>query len=181
MFGQSKFKQQVTAAIEQLETQMADLKKAEQESRAMNARLTHVVKNLGRKLIMRLPVSLESLEKGLSYDLIFPEEIEAWKKGAPGGVIVDLRNPVDFEKGALPGSMNIPLDQLLNRLSQFSRDQAFLFICDNGIKSASASELIHSKGYSFTYVLQGGVGSLRANKPEIKAEDVSSTARQAHA
>ncbi len=161
MFGNSEFKKQVLAAIKQLEAQISDLKKSEVELKSQNARLNQLVKNLGRKLAIRLPISLESLDKSLTYDLIFPDEIDAWKKAAPHGLVMDIRPAQEFAKGAVSGAMSLPLDQLAMNLENIPKETPILMICDSGTKSVSACEMLTQKGYHFTYVLKGGMTLLR--------------------
>ncbi len=175
MFGNAEFKKKVFGAIKQLEGQMQDLRKSEMDLRAQNSKLNQIVKNLGRKLVVRLPISLESLEKGLTYDLIFGDEIEAWKAASRNGVVLDVRPAHEFARGSVIGAINIPLDQLVLRLDSLRKDQAILVVCDNGIKSVSACELLNSKGYPFTYVLKGGYSLLKgdstANAKQIEIID----------
>jgi len=162
MFGLGEFKKQVFASIRQLEQQIADLKRGEQDLRAQNARLGQLLKNLGRKMVFRLPVSVESLEKGLSYDLIFGDEVAGWKKATSQGVILDIRSQMDFAKGALSSAVNLPLDQISSKIEAYPKDTPILLVCDNGVRSASVSELLQAKGYPFIYVLKGGMAGLQA-------------------
>ncbi len=157
MFASKQWKKRVEEKILQLEAVVQDLKKTEVELKLQNQRLVHIVKNLGRKLVMRFPISVESLEKGLSYDLIFSDEINAWQKVATHGTILDLRSRVEYLKGSVPGARNLPVDELSLRLESLSKDQPILLICENGIRSVSVSELLYSKGYPYLYVLKGGM------------------------
>ena len=146
-----------------MEGQIADLKKSEVELRMQNQKLNQIIKNLGRKLIVRLPISLESLEKGLTYDLIFPDEVESWSRVA-NGVVVDVRPAHEHARGSIPNSLNIPFDQINLKLNLLTKDQPILVVCENGIKSVSACEVLNAKGYPFTYVLKGGMSMLRTEE-----------------
>jgi rhodanese-related sulfurtransferase len=157
MFGNSRFQQDVVQKINELEQQIADLQKHQTELKTSNSKLSAQLKTITRKLVMRLPLSLESLEKSLNYDLIFPEEVEAWLKMTKGGVIIDIRSADDFSKNSVPDSLSIPVDQLGKRVEKFTKFQPILLVCENGVKSVSASELLHSKGFHFLYVLKGGI------------------------
>ncbi len=172
----SAWKEQVLISIKQLELQISDLKKSESELRSQNSRLFQIMKNMGRKLALRLPVSLESLEKGLLYDLIFPDELDVWKKAAPHGAIVDLRSMHDFQKSSIPGSINIPFDQIAHRMDTLSKDSPILIVCENGIKSVTCSELLASKGFAYLYVLKGGIALYRGRSADDpSAEEVTSS------
>lgn len=157
MFASNDWKTQVTKSLQHLELQVQDLKRNESELKAQNSRLSMMLKNFARKMVSRFPISLESLEKGLVYDLIFSDELDAWKQASRGGVILDVRAGHEYTKNHISGSLNIPFDQLHLRLESLQRDQAILLVCDNGIKSVTASELLSSKGFYFLYVLKGGM------------------------
>jgi rhodanese-related sulfurtransferase len=176
MFGLGEFKKQVLGSFRQLEQQISDLKRGEQELRSQNARMMQLMKNMGRKIVCRLPISLESLEKGLIYDLIFGDEIEGWKKAAPTGIIVDIRPQIEFSRGAIGSSVNIPLDQISAKIEVYTKDTPMLLICENGVRSASVSELLQAKGYPFIYVLKGGIAGLQ--KIERTGSQASESARE---
>lgn len=162
----SAWKEQVLISIKQLELQIADLKKSEADLRFQNNRLFQIMKNMGRKLALRLPVSLESLEKGLTYDLIFPDEIDIWKSASSNSVILDLRTPTDFQNGSIPGAINIPFDQIAQRIDTLSKDIPLLVVCDNGIKSVTCCEFLANKGFAYLYVLKGGISLYRGRSTE---------------
>ncbi|MBN8554529.1 MAG: rhodanese-like domain-containing protein [Deltaproteobacteria bacterium] len=168
MFSTSRFKEEVAERLSHLEIQVAEIKKTESELKLQNAKLSLIVRNLARKLVTRLPISLESLEKGLHYDLIFSEEVETWKRATRDGIILDLRPQPEYVKNGISGAMNIPLDQLALRSESLLKDQAILLVCENGIKSVSASEILASKGFMFIYVLKGGM-SMHSPKPTFEA------------
>lgn len=157
MFGQSNWKKEVEASLRDLQDEVADLKRQNNELKAQNFRLSKTQKTIAKKLVLRLPLSLESLQKDLNYDLIFPEEVESWMKMAREPMIIDLRSKEDFEKASLPGAVNIPHEQLARMGDRFSKNQPILLVCENGVKSVSASETLEQKAFSFIYVLKGGM------------------------
>jgi 3-mercaptopyruvate sulfurtransferase SseA len=56
-----------------------------------------------------------------------PQELRAKLAGHAGIVIVDVRDPAEFEKETLPGAINIPLEKLKERLKDFPKDTVFVF------------------------------------------------------
>lgn len=168
MFGQSNWKSDVELKFDQIEQKLALLQRDQAELKTQNQRLSNTLKTVTRKMILRYPVSLESLEKSLSYDLIFPEEVETWKKSTRTGVVLDIRPLADFNQGHLPDSLNIPFEQLASTADKLSHLDPILLICENGVKSVSASEQLLSQGFYFVYVLKGGAGSFRFAASEEK-------------
>lgn len=180
MFATSEWKNQVAKAIQQLESQVQDLKRNEADLKSQNARLSLMLKSFARKMVARMPISVESLEKGLMYDLIFAEELEVWKQASRGGVVLDIRSALDYSKNSIPNSINIPFDQMGLRLDSIPKDTAILLVCDNGVKSVTASEQLASKGFHFLYVLKGGM-SLYQSAVEEVAMSRDSVAAEANA
>jgi len=164
MFGNSQFRQDVIQQFREMEQQIGDLQRAQADLKAQNSKLLSQLKTVTRKLVMRLPLSLESLEKGLNYDLIFPEEVESWQQITKGGLVMDIRSQDDFVREALPEAISIPVDQLGSKAEKISKFQPVLLVCENGVKSVSASELLHSKGFHFLYVLKGGMTHYEGKK-----------------
>lgn len=168
MFGQSNWKEEFAHKIDQLELKLEDLEKQQAELRGQNSRLNHSLKSVTRKLVMRLPLSLESLEKGLRYDLIFPEEMEAWRSMAQDGVVLDLRPADEFAASCIPGAISVPLERLEAVMQDIPKTKPLLLVCENGVRSVSASEVLAQKAFHFIYVLKGGmshyVGNLEAGQ-----------------
>jgi rhodanese-related sulfurtransferase len=74
---------------------------------------------------------------------------------APGTFIVDVRTPAEFASAHFPGAVNIPLDQLEKRLSEFgAADRPIIVYCRSGRRSGLAKDLLRRAGYS--RVLNGG-------------------------
>jgi len=174
MFGQSNWKNELLASVQELQNQIVDLQKGIQDVKGQNQKLNTQLKAVARKLVLRLPLSLESLDKGLQYDLIFSNELESWLQLAREGMILDIRSADEYEKSAIPGTVNIPYDQLPKVLDRLSKHQAVLLVCENGVKSVAASELLFSRGFHFLYVLKGGMSHYEgqtvageANSPEL--------------
>ncbi len=157
MFGSRKWQLEMQAKLETMEQELAQLRRSDLELRTNLQRVQQMLRNTASKLVNRLPLSIESLEKNLDYDLIFWDEIQAWRKSVSGGLLLDLRAKPDYAKGSILGAYNLPFEQLTQRYESIPRDQPILLICDNGIKSVAAFELLQSKSFSFLYVLKGGM------------------------
>ncbi len=72
-----------------------------------------------------------------------------------GGVIIDVRSKAEFADGHIKGSKNIPLPNL-NSHSGIPKDKnkPIITCCASGMRSASAKNILKSKGY--TNVHNGG-------------------------
>ncbi|MFT4849052.1 MAG: phage shock protein E [Sediminicola sp.] len=71
-----------------------------------------------------------------------------------GAVIVDVRTKGEFSGGAIPGSKNIPLQQIGSRVAEIKKwNKPVILCCASGIRSGSATGILKSKGVE---VVNGG-------------------------
>ena len=72
-----------------------------------------------------------------------------------GGIILDVRSKGEYAGGHVPGSLNIPLDQLRDNLKKLkNKQQPIITCCASGMRSASAKGILQQSG--FTNVYNGG-------------------------
>jgi rhodanese-related sulfurtransferase len=71
-------------------------------------------------------------------------------------VLVDIRNPGEVEQGRIPGSVNIPLAQLRNRLDMLPTDRPIVVHCAGGWRSSVAASLLRAQGFDDVWDLAGG-------------------------
>ena len=64
-----------------------------------------------------------------------------------GAVILDVRTKGEYQGGAIPGSKNIPLQQLSVRLAEIKKwDKPVITCCASGMRSGSAAGILRSNG-----------------------------------
>jgi rhodanese-related sulfurtransferase len=72
-----------------------------------------------------------------------------------GAIIVDVRTKGEYAGGHINGSVNIPLDKLVDNLNKLkSKNSPIITCCASGVRSASAKGILTSRG--FTNVHNGG-------------------------
>ncbi|WP_051973257.1 FAD-dependent oxidoreductase [Cryobacterium sp. MLB-32] len=65
---------------------------------------------------------------------------------AAGEVLVDVRNPGEFSDGSIPGAINVPLDQLRDRLAELP-DAALIVHCQVGQRGHTAARILTQHGF----------------------------------
>lgn len=70
--------------------------------------------------------------------------------------ILDVREPYEFNISNLNG-VNIPLNQLENRLGEVPQNELVIVHCKSGARSRQAIELLQRKGYTQLKNLTGGI------------------------
>ena len=69
------------------------------------------------------------------------------KKNELKKVIIDVRRPDEFEKGHAKGSVNIPLQEMENRLDEIRNfTQPVVVVCGGGSRHIKAHELLTNHG-----------------------------------
>lgn len=72
--------------------------------------------------------------------------------------IVDVREANEVAIGKLPGSIHIPLAQILNRMSEIDPERETVVHCKMGGRSARAIDALKRSGYSGNLMnLKGGI------------------------
>jgi rhodanese-related sulfurtransferase len=76
---------------------------------------------------------------------------------AEGSVhILDVRQPIEWRRGHIPGSHNLPLLHLKSRLSTLPREKTIVTVCASGHRSAAAARKLQRAGYQAEN-LKGGM------------------------
>jgi rhodanese-related sulfurtransferase len=86
---------------------------------------------------------------------VSPKELQA-KLGTPQApLVVDLRKPAEFAIAHIPGAINIPLDELDQRLDTVRHDNGVLIYCINGARTRQAEPLLYGNEIDKVYRLEG--------------------------
>lgn len=72
-------------------------------------------------------------------------------------LLVDVRNNDEVARGIIPGASHIPLAMLPVQFESLNGNQALVFYCHSGLRSAQAAAFIASKGRDKVFNLHGGV------------------------
>jgi|GEM_PF-553564 len=62
-------------------------------------------------------------------------------------MLLDVRQPDEYEEGHIEGAISIPLGQLESRLTEIDRSKAILVICFSGFRSARAASTLVAAGF----------------------------------
>jgi rhodanese-related sulfurtransferase len=72
--------------------------------------------------------------------------------------LLDVRSPAEFETVHIPGSVNIPLDQLDRQAAALAdRGRPLVLVCRSGARATQAQTKLAAVGCVSTTVLDGGV------------------------
>jgi rhodanese-related sulfurtransferase len=86
-------------------------------------------------------------------------------------VILDVRSPAEFEKGHIPGAVNIDINssKFSERITALDKSKPYLVNCAVGMRSAKACRKMEALGFKELYDLAPGFdGWQKAGKPVEK-------------
>jgi rhodanese-related sulfurtransferase len=70
--------------------------------------------------------------------------------------ILDVRSAQEWQTGHIPGSLNIPLNNLANRIAEVPRDRDVIVHCQGGYRSTIAASLLRQQGLDRVMDMVGG-------------------------
>ncbi|HCY45068.1 MAG TPA: rhodanese-like domain-containing protein [Flavobacteriales bacterium] len=88
---------------------------------------------------------------------------QQWKEkldASSGGVIVDVRTPVEWEEGIIPNAVlnNIHEQQgFMDYVESLDKEKEYFIYCRSGARSGNACAYMDSLGFTNTYNLTGGI------------------------
>jgi len=89
---------------------------------------------------------------------VSPQELKTLLRGTVRPfMLVDVREPDEFEAGHLPGSVNIPVNDLERRLQELANHESVLFVCLSGKRSQAACAVALRNGLRTPWHLEGGM------------------------
>jgi hydroxyacylglutathione hydrolase len=83
------------------------------------------------------------------------------RNSADHQVILDVREPIEWELGHVPGALLISLGSLRHRLQEIPRGATITVICEAGIRSSSAASLLQAAGFANVDHVPEGTGGYR--------------------
>lgn len=85
-------------------------------------------------------------------------------------LLLDVRNPHEWEAGHIPGSVHLPLDQLGIRLGEVATSGPVVVVCRSGPRSVQGADFLRGHGFQVDH-LEGGVTAwLDAGLPLIASD-----------
>jgi rhodanese-related sulfurtransferase len=92
-------------------------------------------------------------------------------------VLLDVRSADDVARGAIKNSINIPLHQLRDRLSEIPRGKKIYVYCASGLRSYLAARILEQNGFPEVWNLSGGYRTWNAASHQWRATGAQGTSK----
>ena len=73
----------------------------------------------------------------------------------PSNLFVDVRTPEEFARGHIGGAVNIPVDEMRERMSEILKDRHVRLICHSALRSYIAARMLTQSGYGCSHLAGG--------------------------
>ncbi|MCY9657146.1 rhodanese-like domain-containing protein [Paenibacillus chondroitinus] len=83
-----------------------------------------------------------------TYKEQLPHEVLDRMKRKDQVIILDVREPDEWESGHIPGAKHIPLGEINRALNELDSKQETIIVCRSGNRSGRACEFLSSLGYN---------------------------------
>lgn len=88
-------------------------------------------------------------------------DVQRWLGDSRPALLLDVREPWEFELAAIrvadATTLNLPMNQVPQRLAELDPAQPILCICHHGVRSAQVVAFLERSGYDSVYNLAGGI------------------------
>ena len=98
-------------------------------------------------------------------------DISALETRPPDSVLLDVREPEEYQHGHVPGAINIPQADLASRLDEVPRDRPLILICQGGMRSYRAAQFLTQMGVDQVASVKGGTAAWRKAGKAVSFSD----------
>jgi len=101
---------------------------------------------------------------------IAPAELAERLAGGSAPLILDVRTPEEFASGHIPGAVNVPQDQLAERISSLdlAPDTEIVVHCERGGRARASASVLADAGYTRVRDLSGHMQVWRAKSLPVE-------------
>ncbi len=89
-------------------------------------------------------------------------ELHAWGESGAAPVVIDVRTPNEYASGHIPGAINIPFDQVAQRIAEIETPQGVALYCMVGPRARMGESALLAAGYQRVLHLEGGLAAWKA-------------------
>ncbi|MEY3561135.1 MAG: hypothetical protein RL068_287 [Actinomycetota bacterium] len=85
-----------------------------------------------------------------------------------GAMLIDVRESHEYRSGHAPGAKHISVQVIERRLGEIPKEREIIVVCQSGMRSQKAADILSRNGYKVLNVSGGMVGWQRAGLKVVK-------------
>lgn len=96
--------------------------------------------------------------------------MKAWIEAKKPLLLIDVRQPKEYERGHLEGAINIPYEKVEEALVTLPREKMLIFYCiSSSWRAPYAANLLKDHGFENVYILEGGITAWKGGGETIRS------------
>ncbi|SDL28177.1 thiosulfate sulfurtransferase [Modicisalibacter muralis] len=96
--------------------------------------------------------------------------LETWLDDGQPLTLVDIRDPVSYAQGHIPGSRHLDNATVGDLFDEAPRERALVVVCYHGHSSQQAADWLAGQGFTQVYSLDGGFSDWQIRHPHRVAQ-----------
>ena len=80
----------------------------------------------------------------------------------PKDILIDVRRKDEYDEGKIASAINIPVDEIRNRLDEIPREKNIYIYCEAGLRGYLAQRILIQNGFNNVFNLSGGYNLWKA-------------------
>lgn len=93
---------------------------------------------------------------------IAPSELSARRATDRAPIVIDVRTREEYASGHIPGALNIPFDQVAERISEIDAPHGVALYCMIGPRARKGEAALLGAGYTSVLHIEGGLAAWKA-------------------
>jgi rhodanese-related sulfurtransferase len=93
---------------------------------------------------------------------ISPAELHERRESGTAPVVIDVRTAEEYASGHVPGAVNIPFDQVAQRIAELDAPRGVALYCMVGPRARKGESALLAAGYESVLHLEGGLAAWQA-------------------
>ena len=89
-------------------------------------------------------------------------ELHARRESGVAPVVIDVRTPAEYASGHIPGAVNIPFDQVAQRIAEVDAPHGVALYCMVGPRARKGESALLAASYQKVFHLEGGLAAWQA-------------------
>jgi rhodanese-related sulfurtransferase len=89
-------------------------------------------------------------------------ELHEQRVSGAAPVVIDVRTPDEYASGHIPGAVNIPFDQVTERIGEIEAPHGYALYCMVGPRARKGESALLAAGYEKIFHLEGGFSAWQA-------------------
>ncbi|WP_455373461.1 rhodanese-like domain-containing protein [Limibacillus halophilus] len=85
------------------------------------------------------------------------QELKEAREAGRDLIVLDIREPWELDVARLEGTLDIPMNEIPERLSELPKDKPVAVLCRSGARSLRVTEYLRARGYDLTSNVAGGI------------------------